>query len=1127
MAATAQDSGEQGCEIMGVPQGEGVGQQAETSRAEKEKPLNAHENFTNISWGDRPPAENSPADSVQICEGTDSGPGVENGAGLENGPVNSSQDTNANQQNLDESTSQLDDDAQQISADLSDVDQGSPSGQPQKKTGGPRKNPTPKKVPTPPKSATPSCAPTQQKKRGRKPKGSALPPNEDQLTSTPAPTSQNQHYAPEDQEMTTTPQKKKRGRKPKGSTLSPTEDQLTSTPAPTSQSQHYAPEDQEMTTTPQKKKRGRKPKGSTLSPTEDQLTGTPAPKSQNQHDAPVEQEMTPTPQKKKCGRKPKGLTLSPTEDQLTSTPAPKSQNQHDAPVEQEMTPTPQKKKCGRKPKGSTLSPTEDQLTSTPALTPKNQRQVPDEQEVTPSGRPKRRAATAAMQYLHSLVEELDGPLQGSEKKEGRPGPVSGSVQPRGQAQAKAKKGRKRKTPVRDSSDASGDEDFVPGSEGETEEEDTRDDDSVSSFETDLKRSRQETPRAKTLQHWTKSKCAGKAANGFLNHAMGTIWACAAVTKKFHEEHCASWVFPEWIPSAKDWRFLSESEAEVYLPKEKQSPAFKVSREGLKEDCKPCRIKRFESLPFHAKCWDVCFFTGGPVWSMEWCPVPDGSTSGQYAAIYCNRGMDDRHKMAGTYSEAALLQVWDMGELQYDTCPSSPPQLAYAIALDDGCIWDMKWCPSSAWELPTTCRKAPQMARLGLLAAAFSSGKIAVFSLPHRDALAAARKSRAKGGVSQSPLICQVQTVVVLKVGSIQAGDALHTGQCFCLDWLPVKPHNIVAAGFYDGSVALWNLNTKSLLQRVRAPDGSVTLYPYHSFISHDHIVRTIAWCRASSDFLATAGDDRKLKFWDLRKTFEPVSVHKRYLSTEISWPLIWSGICVGQQCCYATYGQHGIHYLDAGYLGYKPFFMAPRNGTIWSASFSDWLNSCVTADSIGELIMVLMPDLSTNPNTIKRTVERRFPVVRTEMVQFPGSEREESNGPEPQTYSEAVKKYYLHFHDMDMRSFRNTPQRAPIKHMQATEAKGLISLDKMPLNSLYKVRLNPNLSSQSWVLSGGQSGLVRAHCVRAMNCAIVAKMVRESEAQFAAMFSPQGAAPDPGAAATAVRHSTESTVRVL
>ncbi|KAG5846575.1 hypothetical protein ANANG_G00116450 [Anguilla anguilla] len=303
--------------------------------------------------------------------------------------------------------------------------------------------------------------------------------------------------------------------------------------------------------------------------------------------------------------------------------------------------------------------------------------------------------------------------------------------------------------------------------------------------------------------------------------------------------------------------------------------------------------------------------------------------------------------------------------------------------------------------------------------------------------------------------------------------------------------------------------------------------PYHSFIAHDHIVRTIAWCRASSDFLATAGDDRKLKFWDLRKTFEPVSVHKRYLSTEICWPLIWSGICVGQQCCYATYGQHGIHYLDAGYLGYKPFFMAPRNGTIWSASFSDWLNSCVTADSIGELIMVLMPDLSTNPNTIKRTVERRFPVVRTEMVQFPGSEREESNGPEPQTYSEAVKKYYLHFHDMDMRSFRNTPQRAPIKHMQATEAKGLISLDKMPLNSLYKVRLNPNLSSQSWVLSGGQSGLVRAHCVRAMNCAIVAKMVRESEAQFAAMFSPQGAAPDPAAAATAVRHSTESTVRVL
>lgn len=37
--------------------------------------------------------------------------------------------------------------------------------------------------------------------------------------------------------------------------------------------------------------------------------------------------------------------------------------------------------------------------------------------------------------------------------------------------------------------------------------------------------------------------------------------------------------------------------------------------------------------------------------------------------------------------------------------SSPnkARLAYAIAADYGCVWDMKFCPSGAWEPPTTAR----------------------------------------------------------------------------------------------------------------------------------------------------------------------------------------------------------------------------------------------------------------------------------------------------------------------------------------------------------------------------------------------------------------------------------------
>ncbi|GAA6069512.1 general transcription factor 3C polypeptide 2 isoform X1, partial [Tachysurus ichikawai] len=39
--------------------------------------------------------------------------------------------------------------------------------------------------------------------------------------------------------------------------------------------------------------------------------------------------------------------------------------------------------------------------------------------------------------------------------------------------------------------------------------------------------------------------------------------------------------------------------------------------------------------------------------------------------------------------------------------------------------------------------------------------------------------------------------MTVKVGSSQADHSGRSGLCFTLDWLPVKPHNVLAAGFSD------------------------------------------------------------------------------------------------------------------------------------------------------------------------------------------------------------------------------------------------------------------------------------------------------------------------------------------
>lgn len=49
------------------------------------------------------------------------------------------------------------------------------------------------------------------------------------------------------------------------------------------------------------------------------------------------------------------------------------------------------------------------------------------------------------------------------------------------------------------------------------------------------------------------------------------------------------------------------------------------------------------------------------------------------------------------------------------------------------------------------------------------------------------------------MILQVQEVVTLKLGSLKALHGEKSGQVLSLDWLPGKPHNIVAVGFFDGA----------------------------------------------------------------------------------------------------------------------------------------------------------------------------------------------------------------------------------------------------------------------------------------------------------------------------------------
>lgn len=754
---------------------------------------------------------------------------------------------------------------------------------------------------------------------------------------------------------------------------------------------------------------------------------------------------------------------------------------------------PMPKKRGRKPKAELLllklSKGLDQPESPPPKRP------PEDFETPPGERPRRRAAQVALLYLQELAEELSTAL---------PAPVSCPESPTVSSPTKPKKigplpacqgGEEEANTARD-------EDFVLKVEAEDGEESEAPSESSSEPEPVAPRS---IPRGPTPGK-QKPHCRGMAPNGLPNHVMAPVWKCLHMTKDLREQKHSYWEFAEWIPIAWKWHLLSELEAAPYLPQEEKSPLFSVQREGLPEDGTLYRINRFSSITAHPERWDVSFFTGGPVWALDWCPVPEGATASQYVALFSSPDMNETHSLSQLHSGPGLLQLWGLGTLQHESCPGNRAHFVYGIASDHGCVWDLRFCPSGAWELPGTPRQAPLLPRLGLLALACSDGKVLLFSLPHPEALLAHQPPDAV-----KPSIYKVQTVATLQVGSMQMSDPSECGQCLSLAWMPTRPHYHLAAGYYNGMVVFWNLLTNSPLQRIQLPDGSMKVYPFQCFLAHDQAVRSLQWCKANSHFIASAGSDRKIKFWDLRRTYEPINSIKRFLSTELAWLPSYNGVTVAQDNCYASYGLCGIHYIDAGYLGYKAYFTAPRKGTVWSLSGSDWLGTIAAGDTSGELIAAILPDMALNPITVKRPVERRFPIYKADLMPYQDSPEGQDhssassgalNPPKARTYTETVNHHYLLFQDTDLSSFHGLLHREPMLRMQEGEVHSRLCLDRLPLEAVHKVRFSPNLDSYGWLISGGQSGLVRIHFIRGLTSPLGHRMQLESQAHFHAMFQP-------------------------
>lgn len=183
-----------------------------------------------------------------------------------------------------------------------------------------------------------------------------------------------------------------------------------------------------------------------------------------------------------------------------------------------------------------------------------------------------------------------------------------------------------------------------------------------------------------------------------------------------------------LPAATPNTFsvLCSTLTDLYLPRVQESKKFLVKNVNkyrkvygtteIEASDSWKSLKRFEAT-IDSDC--IVLFTGGPILSMAWLPVPDDNLS-QLLAVCCRREADDDILLNNTTAVKCLIQIWNFHKLKNDQLrQAQTPHLLYSVAYDHGPIIQMEFCPSGGFTED----------RLGLLAVSSFDGHVDILALP--------------------------------------------------------------------------------------------------------------------------------------------------------------------------------------------------------------------------------------------------------------------------------------------------------------------------------------------------------------------------------------------------------------
>nr|CAD7403599.1 unnamed protein product [Timema poppensis] len=314
--------------------------------------------------------------------------------------------------------------------------------------------------------------------------------------------------------------------------------------------------------------------------------------------------------------------------------------------------------------------------------------------------------------------------------------------------------------------------------------------------------------------------------------------------------------------------------------------------------------------------------------------------------------------AGTNTKHSVQGVRILDNLK---C-SMAPKLVLGLAHEFGAIWQLEWCPSGCYDVETP---EDRLRRLGLLAAACSDGTVRIFSVCFPDKLLETHADNAPLFKTEPAV-----TLVLDPVDKVKLGGANY--QCTRISWFKGKNHryalgliesdlrpalklhsagptssqygmypmyvccdrSILAGGFSNGMVALWDLATESSFLR-RVTGAARILSPYMTFGPHIGAVTALSLSPFEDGrYLMTGSTDCTTKVWDLDDVTIPVSFGRKGFVTDGLWLQHWVAHVTSFDDAYSMTHTNGTLSTMRNF-GYSLYPLLAQNSVAWMVSYTE------------------------------------------------------------------------------------------------------------------------------------------------------------------------------------------------